>query len=585
MPAAINRISVRDGDPTGGLEFRVIFTEPVDLSTIGPEDFAVTGGSSATVTGVSTINADADRIDVQLSGDGLNAFTGDVGIGLAPSATITTVSDGQNINVSEAPRSSEVITLVGDGSEPPVEEPPVEEPPVEEPPVEEPPVGEVESTGNQSDTLFLDKVNLLGEEETSDDVLKFRTVFSDTAQNVSLEDWVVTGGSTATVTEIFVVNGGDNKLYDVTVSGGDLADFNGTVGIALAEDQNIVDADRDELPTAAPFAKNLIYTVTNDAVTPPSTGSGGGTPVTPITGGPTPTGPTVLESLLTPIAAANVLEISEIGNAKALSLKVDQSSIFSVGDVKIFSTDESGGNRTQVGGFSVLEDVLGTGFSPTFNLKGDSLASGSFLQFEITEKGITDVASPVALENGDISLDFGNGTVLTTALADAVAATDLTLDDAAAIDLTGLTGDLTATFSVYREAALTNTVGFYTTDTADGGIVDALTGNTIRPGDVGYKAAAIANQLDVQLSGENGQMTTFDASIKSGVFLGTFVVVDGVDPAVGEVFFSHQGANSDGLDHIKQVGDNAFGIEDQSGGGDLDFNDMVVSFKIEATAV
>ena len=156
------------------------------------------------------------------------------------------------------------------------------------------------------------------------------------------------------------------------------------------------------------------------------------------------------------------------------------------------------------------------------------------------------------------------------------------LDDAATIDLTGLTGQLTATFSVHREAALSNTVGFYITDTADGGIIDALTGGTLTPGDAGYKEAALAKQLNVQLSGENDQVKTFDASIDSGVFLGTFVVIDGVDPAVGEVFFSHQGANSDGFDHIRQLGDNTFGIEDQSGGGDLDFNDTVVSFKIEA---
>jgi hypothetical protein len=36
------------------------------------------------------------------------------------------------------------------------------------------------------------------------------------------------------------------------------------------------------------------------------------------------------------------------------------------------------------------------------------------------------------------------------------------------------------------------------------------------------------------------------------------------------------GANTDGMDHVKLLGDNTFGFEDTSGGGDQDFDDVVV---------
>ncbi len=43
-----------------------------------------------------------------------------------------------------------------------------------------------------------------------------------------------------------------------------------------------------------------------------------------------------------------------------------------------------------------------------------------------------------------------------------------------------------------------------------------------------------------------------------------------------EVFFPFLGANSDGADHVMMLGDNLFGFEDLPGGGDRDFNDIIV---------
>ncbi|MEL6937190.1 MAG: DUF4114 domain-containing protein, partial [Cyanobacteria bacterium J06607_17] len=86
----------------------------------------------------------------------------------------------------------------------------------------------------------------------------------------------------------------------------------------------------------------------------------------------------------------------------------------------------------------------------------------------------------------------------------------------------------------------------------------------------------------------NGQLESFTTEVKMGQLLASFIVVDGTleqladgtimnDP---DIYFTHMGANSDGVDHIRLLGDNTFGFEDLSGGGDLDYNDMVVKTTI-----
>ena len=44
-------------------------------------------------------------------------------------------------------------------------------------------------------------------------------------------------------------------------------------------------------------------------------------------------------------------------------------------------------------------------------------------------------------------------------------------------------------------------------------------------------------------------------------------------------FFSFPKANRDGFAHFKQISSNSFGMEDMHGGGDQDFNDLVIAFR------
>ena len=97
---------------------------------------------------------------------------------------------------------------------------------------------------------------------TSADTLVFRATFSEDVINVDTTDFAVNGTTTATVTNV----SGSGSVYDVTVSGGDLAGFNGTVGLNFNSGENITDTAGNALPNTEP-ATDETYSVTN----PPAT--------------------------------------------------------------------------------------------------------------------------------------------------------------------------------------------------------------------------------------------------------------------------------------------------------------------------
>jgi hypothetical protein len=157
------------------------------------------------------------------------------------------------------------------------------------------------------------------------------------------------------------------------------------------------------------------------------------------------------------------------------------------------------------------------------------------------------------------------------------------------LDLRGVTTKQTATFTVNREAQYDNFVGFYKVadenggiDTDNDGVADVLTGQS------GYAAAAINNRVaGIDLRVENAGTATITGEFEPGAIFAPFLIVDGTpeqlldndssnDP---EIYFSYIGANSDGTDHVRMLGDNIFGFEDLRQGGDQDFNDIIASVK------
>ncbi|MEM9266836.1 MAG: DUF4347 domain-containing protein [Cyanobacteria bacterium P01_F01_bin.13] len=383
--------------------------------------------------------------------------------------------------------------------------------------------------------------------DTNADSLVFRATFDESVLNIDVADFTVTGGTTATVINVSAVS---TTVYNITVSGGDLASFNGVVGLDLAASQNITDPIGNPLPTAEPDVDETYILTNENSLTPPAQ-------LTPRSG----------------------IEITGLGDANTVRLQVEQVNISDVGEILIFEVD--GTSRTQIDSFFLLEgEQLPEAYRPAFSVDSRQVSEGQFLEFQLVVNGDSYLATATAISATQVSLDFNEGTRLTVETFTQTTTTNLLVNDAAAIDLSGQTGLVNVNFTVYREAAMDNTVGLYVTDFIDGRIRDTVTGNILQPGDPGYREAALANQLDVALTGENGEVSTFSTELTAGGFLGTFLIAGGDDPATGEVFFSHAGANAGNNDHAKLLGNNTFGFEDMSGLGDRDHNDIVVEFSI-----
>ncbi|MFW9261271.1 DUF4394 domain-containing protein [Nostoc sp. CALU 546] len=156
------------------------------------------------------------------------------------------------------------------------------------------------------------------------------------------------------------------------------------------------------------------------------------------------------------------------------------------------------------------------------------------------------------------------------------------------LDLRSLTGQVSTSFTVNREAAFDNFVGFYRVVDQNGGIDTNGDGTVdILPGTTGYAQAAISNRVTgIDLSVKNQQTATLSGQFVGGSIFAPFLIANAsVNEVVNgqkldQVYFAYLGANSDQADHIRLLGNNTFGFEDLRGGGDKDFNDLIVRVTI-----
>ncbi len=151
------------------------------------------------------------------------------------------------------------------------------------------------------------------------------------------------------------------------------------------------------------------------------------------------------------------------------------------------------------------------------------------------------------------------------------------------LDLRNSKPSLPAEFSLKSDAVFRNQVGFYAVDDETGKI-----GN-LKPGDIGYAEAAIKNSV---VNIDKSQTTLSDPSFAGDRLLAAYLIANGTKESFlannksntltttgVQAYFSYLGANPDQVDHIRLLGDNRFGFEDLSGGGDRDFNDLVLQVK------
>ena len=142
------------------------------------------------------------------------------------------------------------------------------------------------------------------------------------------------------------------------------------------------------------------------------------------------------------------------------------------------------------------------------------------------------------------------------------------------LDLRQLPGQtLQVDITVNRDAAFDNFVGFYRVD-AEGRVLDEL-GNAVSDVPTNsdeYRGQAIANRVtNLDSSTEN------TGTLDGGSLYAPFIIANGTPDNFENVYFPFIEANADGFDHVRLLGDNVFGFEDLFGGGDQDFNDIVVA--------
>ena len=150
------------------------------------------------------------------------------------------------------------------------------------------------------------------------------------------------------------------------------------------------------------------------------------------------------------------------------------------------------------------------------------------------------------------------------------------------LDFTGL-GDMIidGNLQIAREASYDSVVGFYHVLDATGRVEDPLTGKLLQPGDTGYQEAALhQNNLFSPLGGlavGNRGLSSRELSFTSDSILAPFAVVS--SGSVSNTYFAYDRANPDHIQHFQMLGDNTFGLEDLYGGGDRDFDDLIVTFR------
>jgi hypothetical protein len=157
------------------------------------------------------------------------------------------------------------------------------------------------------------------------------------------------------------------------------------------------------------------------------------------------------------------------------------------------------------------------------------------------------------------------------------------------VDLRNLSGqELQGSLSLlFSEADYENTVGLYQVENKQGAVREPLTGELVLPGEEGYAQAALRShqQLELGLSFGSNNITGVLPTdrlyapfiIADGTLEGALATFDDNDPDNDTpVYFSYLGANGDGVDHVRLLGDNIWGFEDLPNGGDQDFNDIVM---------
>jgi hypothetical protein len=181
-----------------------------------------------------------------------------------------------------------------------------------------------------------------------------------------------------------------------------------------------------------------------------------------------------------------------------------------------------------------------------------------------------------------------------TSVAGAIGTKSQGLAEGRIIDLTDFANQpLKADITTKGDAAYTNNIGFYTVKDALTGAIDIGNGNTVKPGDADYAKAAVTSAIANSLQlGKNDKKSNLDVP-GGGVYAPIVIAqgsladfasknpTNGGDGGTIHAYFNYLGANPDKFDHFRLTSPNTFAVEDQYGGGDKDFNDLIVNMNVK----
>ena len=136
------------------------------------------------------------------------------------------------------------------------------------------------------------------------------------------------------------------------------------------------------------------------------------------------------------------------------------------------------------------------------------------------------------------------------------------------------------------DAAYNNYIGFYAVTDDQGTLTNGL-----KPSDPGYAQAAVNSAILRSFKTESKT----DLTVAGGQILAPIAIANGTfddflkpenikNDANSQVhaYFNYIGANPDKVDHFRLLGDNTFGVEDMYGGGDRDYNDIILKLNIKS---
>jgi ELWxxDGT repeat protein len=156
------------------------------------------------------------------------------------------------------------------------------------------------------------------------------------------------------------------------------------------------------------------------------------------------------------------------------------------------------------------------------------------------------------------------------------------------IDLTKYTDrSLTVDITTKSDAVYQSQIGFYVVKDALG-TIELADGTTVKPGDANYAKVAIQDAIANAGLQSNRIDQKTNQPIAGGQIYAPVVVAQGTmndfvnNPSNNiHAYFNYVSANTDKVDHFRQIGANTFGVEDMYGGGDRDFNDIVIQMNIK----